>query len=456
MRMRDRVAAAALSRLHRKLRRELWFGIGLAALLAGLAFALALHFVEPAPPRHVVLSTGPDDSGYHAFALRYREILARDGVTLELRTSQGSLDNVGRLMDTGSDVDAGFLQGGTSFAVNAPDLVSLGSLYYEPLWVFYRGREIDDLTGLRGRKIAIGPDFSGVRALALQLLAVNDVVLPPTELLPLGGDDAANALVAQSVDAAMFVAPAESPTVERLIHAPGVRLLSFARGEAYTRRFPYLTRLTLPQGTFDFARDVPRGDVILISPTANLLVRSDLHPALAYLFMRAATQMHGDAGLFNRRGEFPNTKDADFPLSPEAQRYYASGTPFLQRYLPYWAANLVDRLWVMLLPVFAVVVPLVRLLPPLYSWRIRSRIYRWYARLKEIELQLEHAATEDELNEMLSRLTNIEAAVNRIPTPLAYSANLYSFRQHLDLVRGRVLQRLKGDRRVTEERDRKA
>jgi TRAP-type uncharacterized transport system substrate-binding protein len=447
MRMRDRVAAATLSRLQRSLRRELWLGIGLAALLAGLAFALALHFVEPAPPRHVVLSTGPADSGYHAFALRYREILARDGVTLELRTSQGSLDNVGRLMDAAADVDAGFLQGGTSFAVNAPGLVSLGSLYYEPLWVFYRGREIDDLTGLRGRKIAIGPDFSGVRTLALQLLAVNDVVLPPTELLPLGGDDAANALLAHAVDAAMFVAPGQSPTVERLIHEPGVRLLSFERGEAYTRRFPYLTRLTLPEGTFDLARNVPRGDVILIAPTANLLVRNELHPALAYLFMRVATQLHGEAGLFNRRGEFPNTKDADFPLSPEAQRYYASGTPFLQRYLPYWAANLVDRLWVMLLPVLAVVVPLVRVLPPLYSWRMRSRIYRWYARLKEIELQLERATAQDELNEMLAGLTDIEAAVNHIATPLAYSANLYSFRQHIDLVRGRVLRRLKGDRR---------
>jgi TRAP-type uncharacterized transport system substrate-binding protein len=219
--MRDGVAVAALSRLQRSLRRELWLGIGLAALLAGLAFALALRFVEPAPPRHVVLSTGPADSGYHGFALRYREALARDGVTLELRTSQGSPDNVGRLMDADAIVDAGFLQGGTSYAANAPDLVSLGSLYYEPLWVFYRGREIDDLTGLRGRKVAIGPDFSGVRALALQLLAVNDVVLPPTELLPLAGEDAANALLAQRVDAAMFVAPAPAAIPgETIVRAP--------------------------------------------------------------------------------------------------------------------------------------------------------------------------------------------------------------------------------------------
>jgi TRAP-type uncharacterized transport system substrate-binding protein len=365
-------------------------------------------------------------------------------VTVELNASQGSLENIGRLTDPAAPDAAGFMQAGTAYAVNAPELVSLGSLYYEPLWVFHRGPELDDLTGLRGKKIAIGPDFSGVRALALQLLAVNDVVLPPTELLPLGGDEAADALIAGRIDAIMLVAPGESPTVQRLVRAPGVRMLSLARAEAYTRRFSYLTRLVLPQGTFDFALDIPSRDVVLISPTANLLVRSDLYPALAYLFLRAATEAHGEAGLFNRRGEFPGTKDADFPLSPEAQRYYASGTPFLQRYLPYWAANLVDRLWVMLLPVFAVAIPLGRIVPQLYGWRVRSRIYRRYARLKEIELQLEQTATQDELKEMLSHLADIEAAVNRMPTPLSYSANLYSFRQHIDMVRARVQQRLEG------------
>ena len=378
--------------------------------------------------------------------MRYRDILARDGMLVELRASQGSLENVARLTDPASPVAVGLVQAGTAYAVNAPELVSLGSLYYEPLWIFHRGPKIDDLTGLRGRKIAIGPDFSGVRALALQLLAVNDVVLPPTELLPLGGDEAADALLAGRIDAAVLVAPGESSTIQRLASATGVRQLSFARAQAYTRRFPYLTRLVLPQGTFDFALDLPRRDVVLVSPTANLLVRRDLHPALAYLLLRAATEVHADAGLFNRRGEFPGTTDADFPLSPEAQRYYASGTPFLQRYLPYWAANLLDRLWVMLLPVFAVAIPLARLVPPLYGWRVRSRIYRRYARLKEIELQLEQTATPEALQDMLSHLAGIEKAVNRMPTPLAYSANLYSFRHHIDMVRERVRQRLGGNR----------
>jgi TRAP-type uncharacterized transport system substrate-binding protein len=442
MRVPEALSPASLSRLQRKLRRELWLGIGLATLLIGAAFAVALRFVQPAPPDSVTLGTGPADSGYRQVGERYRDILARDGVRVDLLASQGSLENVARLTDPHAPIAAGFMQSGTAYAANAPELVSLGSLYYEPLWVFHRGPRVDDLTGLRGKRIAIGPEFSGVRALALQLLAVNDVVLPPTELLALGGDQAADALAAGRADAIMLVAPGESLTVQRLIRASGVRLLSFSRAEAYTRRFSFLNRLVLPRGTFDFALDIPGEDVVLVSPTANLLTRSDLHPALAYLFLRAATEIHAEAGLFNRRGDFPGTKDADFPLSPEAQRYYASGAPFLQRYLPYWAANLVDRLWVMLLPVFAVAIPLARVVPQLYGWRVRSRIYRRYARLKEIELQLDQALTREDLEDMLARLASIETAVNHLPTPLAYSANLYSFRQHIELVRERVRQRL--------------
>jgi TRAP transporter TAXI family solute receptor len=431
-----------LQALQRRLRREIWLTIALGAALVALAFSIALRYVQPAPPRQLVMSTGEEGGGYHAYGKRYQELLARDGIAVELKPSRGSLENVGRMMEPGSRVDVGFLQGGTSFAANAPNLVSLGSLYYEPLWIFHRGAALDDLPGLRGKRIAIGPEYSGVRALALQLLAVNDVVLPPTELLPIGGTDAERALVDGEIDVAMFVAPMESPIVERLLAAPGIRLLSLARAEAYTRRFPYLSRVVLPEGAIDFARNVPRSDIALVAPTANLLVRQDLHPALAYLLMRAAASLHGEAGMFNRRGEFPSAKDADFPLSPEAARYYRSGPPFLQRYLPFWAANLVDRLWVMALPVLAVLFPLARILPALYGWRMRARIYRWYGRLKEIELQLEEKQTPQELQEMEARLDTIEQAVNRIPTPLAYSANLYSFRQHIDLVRARVHARL--------------
>lgn len=445
--MRLRNTVTELARLQHALRRELWFTVLGALLLVAIAFALAFKFVQPAPPSSLVMTTGPQDGGYHRAALRYQQILARNGVALELRTSQGSLENVIRLTASEAPVDVGFVQGGTVYAANTPELVSLGTLYYEPLWVFHRGAEAVELSALRGKRIAIGPDLSGVHALGLQLLAVNDVVLPPTELLPHAGLAAAEALSAGDIDAALFVAPADSPAVERLLQAKGIRLLSLERAEAYVRRFPYLSRLTLPRGAIDFAANLPARDVNLVAPTTHLLVRKDLHPALAYLLMRAAAEVHSDPDLFSKRGQFPSGADSDFPLSAEAQRYYASGPPLLQRYLPYWAANLVDRMWVMLLPVLAVLVPLARIVPALYSWRNRSRIYRWYARLKEIELQLEDQQSADALRAMQTKLDDIERAVNHIPTPLAFSANLYSFRQHIDLVRARVRVRLGEDQR---------
>ncbi len=418
--------------------RNFWLTMIPVAVLVLAMFVFVFRFIEPAPPDTIVMSTGAVDSGYHMFGLRYKEILARDGVKLVLRPSAGSQENVSRLLDDTSDVEVGFLQGGSAFAANAPELVSLGSIYYEPLWVFYRGPEIHDFGGLQGKKLAIGPEESGTRALALQLLAVTAAVMPPTGLLLEDGQQANEMLLQGKVDAVFMVGPPDCPLVEQLVSAPGIRLLSLDRAEAYTRRFPALTKLTLPRGVFDFVKNVPPHDITLISPTANLLAIDSLHPALAYLLMRAASEVHGGAGLLNKAGDFPAPLNAEFPLSAEAQRYYKSGPPFLQRYMPYWAAVLVDRLWITLLPVLALLVPLGRVLPAIYRWRVRRRIYRWYAKLKEVELELDEDAAPEKLAELLVRLDQIERAVNRINTPLAYTDNLYAFRQNVNLVRQQV------------------
>jgi hypothetical protein len=231
----------------------------------------------------------------------------------------------------------------------------------------------------------------------------------------------------------------------KLTASEGIHLISFARADAYVRRFPYLSKLVLPHGVFDLAGDVPDHDVVLLSPTANLLARDTLHPALAYLLLRAATEVHGGSGMLVQAGEFPAPREAGFPLSSVARRYYQAGVPFLQRYLPFWAAILVDRLWVMLVPIIAVVVPLGRLVPALYRWRVRSRVFRWYGRLKQIELQLEESPDREDLHDMLRRLDETERAVNQIPTPLAYAENLYFFREHVDVVRRRIARRLAGE-----------
>ncbi|MCY1033956.1 ABC transporter substrate-binding protein [Corallococcus sp. BB11-1] len=433
------------AQLKRTLRRDLWIAIVPAVLVIAVAFAVTFYFVKPAPPKTLVMALAPDEGGFGYMAKRYQKFLAQHGVTLELRPTKGSVSSVGLLDVEDSGVDIAFAQSGTTGGKGqevSEHVVSLGSLSYVPLWVFYRGERLEDVRDLAGKRIAVGPEESGTRSLAMTLLKANRADAAPTQLLPLDRDAAIDALKNGTVDAVFLVSPAESPRIQKLAAVKDVRLLSFTRAEAYTRRYPYLSRHVLPRGVFDFATDVPDHDVQLLAPNALLVARDSLHPALAYLLMRAASEVSGTAGILDKTGEFPAPLAAGFPLSSEAKRYYASGVPLLQRYLPFWAANLVDRLWVMLVPIIAVVVPLMRAVPAVFLWRVRSRIFRWYARLKEIEIQLEEDPDQEMLQGMLKRLEEAEREVNRIAVPLAYQENLYFFREHLDIVRRRLTRRL--------------
>ncbi len=423
-------------------RRDLLLTLLPTVLIVAAAFGVTFYFVKPAPPDTLVLATPADEGGSGYFARRYQKILAKHGVTLELRSTPGSVTNIGLLANESSGVDVAFVQSGTVKAEEAPKVISLGSLSYTPLWVFYRGEPIDDVGALKGRKIAVGPEESGTRALALTMLRANEADAAPTQLVSLGRDQAVEALKKGEIDALFMVSPAESPAIKRLAASPGVRMLSFARADAYARRFPYLSKLILPRGVFNLATDLPERDVVLLAPTANLVARDSLHPALAYLLMRAASEVHGSAGLLDQSNEFPAPREAGFPLSSEAKRFYETGVPLLQRYLPFWIANLVDRLWVMLVPLIAVVVPLGRTVPSLYRWRVRSRVFRWYASLKQLEIQLDDKPGPEMLEDMLRRLEEIERSVNQISTPLAYAENLYAFRTHVDVVRRRLLRKL--------------
>jgi TRAP-type uncharacterized transport system substrate-binding protein len=436
---------ASDGRFRRVLRSDLWVTVVPAVVLVTGAFAFTLLFVKPAPPKKIVIAIAPDEGGSRYYARRYQEILKRYGIALDVRQTAGSLASVELLADPHSGVDVAFVQSGTATSDQAPHVVSLGSVAYVPLWVFHRLGDIEDIADLKGHRIAVGSAESGTRALALKLLAANGADKPPTDLVPAERDAAIEQLKKGEVDAVFLVAPAEAPSIKKLAATPGIRLLSFARADAYVRLHPFLAKLVLPRGVFDLANDVPERDEVLVSPTANLLARDNLHPALAYVLLRAATEVHGTPGLLDQAREFPSPRDSGFPISPMAARYYQAGLPFLQRYLPFWAAVLVDRLWVFLLPFIAIAVPLGRIVPALYRWRVRSRVFRWYGRLKQIELQLEERPGPDQLHEMLKRLDETEAAVNKIPTPLAYADNLYFFREHVDIVRRRIVRRLSGE-----------
>jgi TRAP transporter TAXI family solute receptor len=405
---------------------------GPAILITLVGFIVAYQFVEPAPPRKIIIGTGDPSGAYYAFAQRYREILAREGVTLEIRSTAGSVENIKLLEAKEGGVDIAFVQGGIGDPTAQPDLESLCSLYFEPLWVFYhRGLQIKRLSDLRGKKIAVGPEESGVNSIATKLLAANGINAKTATLLPLGGEKAMEALGGKRAEAAFFVVSPQSSLIQSLFSQKGLNLFSFERGEAYQRANRFLSILKLPEGVMDLEKNVPDRDVFLLAPAANLVVRQDMHPALVDLLIGTAMEVHGAPGLFQELNEFPSQKYLDFPLHKEAQRFFKSGPTFLKKYLPFWAAVFIERAKVMFLPLFTLLLPLVRLFPPGFRWRMRSRIYRWYRTLEEIDFQGHQSTSPEEIRSCMLELEKIDGEVMHVSVPLSYAGELYALRIHI-------------------------
>ncbi len=438
--------------------RDLLLSAGPAVLLVGGLVWGAYTWLNPNPPKRVVLATGPEQSAYDAFGQRYAQALAREGIELVLKRTQGSAENLSLLRD--GEVDLAFVQGGT--AVFSDDdqaqLTSLGSLFVEPLWLFYReaaARQhadrptVNHLSQLKGWRINAGAEGSGVPRLFEQILNANRLTNQDFKLSYLKQTPATVAFLNGQVDAVVFASAPESPLVQMLLQTPQVRLLPFAQSEAYARRLGYLQPVVLPQGVVDLAANIPARDVRLIAPTTSLLARADTHPAVLQLMSQAALALHSPASWFSRAREYPSLSHAELPLSPEAVRAVnGGGVPFLQRYLPFWLANLIERMWLAMGLILALALPLSRVVPPLYTLRIRSRVFRWYAELRDIEeragtLRSEPAATAlppsaRDADSLLAELDELEAKAGLMAVPLAYADELYALRSNIHMVRKKI------------------
>jgi TRAP transporter TAXI family solute receptor len=421
-----------------RLRDFYWVLIPLALILAGLGW-FASRFVDPAPPKKIAISTASKTGGYFAAGTRYAAILKRSGITLDVVPSAGSGENIKRLMDDTAGVQVALLQGGTATSKTAPGIISLGRVYLEPLWVFYRGLDtIDRLSQVKGRRVIIGPEGSGTRQLALDLLKPNNITADNTTFMPLSGPEAIEAISKGAADVAFFTSSATSPQIQTLMRTPDLRLMNFAQAEAYTRVFPYLSHVVLPKGSMDLEKEIPAQDTAMIAPMAALVAREDLHPALVGLLVEAAKEVHSPGGMFNKINEFPKTADPEFEMSEDALRFYKNGQTFLQRHLPFWLATFVERMVVMIVPLATVLIPIVKGGPALWKWRARQRILRWYARLKVLDQRLTTDSSPEHLLAYSAEIEDIEQAIKKTPVPLTYADQYYTLRAAVDLVRQRI------------------
>jgi TRAP-type uncharacterized transport system substrate-binding protein len=424
------------------------FGLGRAAALSAavLIFTIVAAgvflFFYLAPPDTITITSGPKGSMYQRMAERYSKILQRDHVTLRILPSEGSVDNIKRLADRSSKIDIGFVQGGVNKGIATDNLVSLGGIAYEPLFVFYRsGSRSELLSEFGGRRIAVGEVGSGTNTLSLALLAANGIAPGgPTKLLEIDSDTAAKAILDNKVDVVFLMGDSVSTAlIRQLLHAPGIKLFSFTQAEAYTRHFTYLNKVTLPKGSIDFGKDTPAHDVFLLAPTIDLIAREDLHPALSDLVLEAAREVHSGPGLLRQKGEFPAPSGQEIRLSDDASRFYKSGKSFLYRYLPFWLASFVNRVVVVLIPMMVLLLPGLRVIPAVYRWRFRFRLTKWYRALMEIERDLMSQPSSGENTALLKRLDNIDEAVSKMKVPGSFADQFYGLRGHIFFVRARLM-----------------
>jgi TRAP-type uncharacterized transport system substrate-binding protein len=420
--------------------RDLAVSFGPIVLIAAAAIWVAVRLIQPAPPHTLTITAGPEGSTFWNAAQKYKKILARNGITLNVLTSEGSAQNLMRLANPDSKVDVGFVQDRVAPGPVPDGLMSLGSVAYVPLAIFYHGRTATRLSEFKGLRLAIGAEGSGTRELALALLKANGIEPGgPTTLLPLSGDDAAQALVSGQIDAAFLTGDsAQPPVMGKLYRTPNVQFYNFTQAEAYARRFPYLTEIRLPMGAFDLGKNLPPAPIQMVAPTEELVARDSLHPALSDLLIEAAREVHGRANVMQRAGEFPAPLAHDFPISDDAARYYKSGKSFLYRILPFWIASLADRLLVVVVPLIVLLVPALRLVPALYAWRVKSRIYRWYGALIALERGALNDTSPEERQQLIEKLDEIERSVNGLKMPLAYADQFYVLREHIGFVRQRL------------------
>ena len=422
--------------------RNNWPVVAIAVTFVAIVIA-AIVILRSMPPRMIVMATGSEGGTFHDVGERYRAALASAGVEVRLVPTAGSAENLALLLDPHSGVSVGLIQGGTIGAGAASNkLESLGTVFYEPLWLFHKRelRNKEGIVDLRGRRISVGPVGSGTRELSLELLKRNGINGQNSELLALTTKESEEKLLAGEIDALGTVNAWEAPIVQKLITDEHIELYSFAaRAEAYVALYPFLNKVVVPRGVGDLAKDLPPTDVILFAPKVSLVVRKDLHPAIQYLLLDAAVRIHSRPGIFQHANQFPAAEGIDIPLSGEALQFYKSGRPFLHNYLPFWVAELFGTLILLLIPILGVLYPLIRSLPPGYSWLMRSKIARIYGELRFLEDEIMEARRSGrDISAMVAQFDHLEEQANHLRIPVTYASMLYELRDHIDVVRERL------------------
>lgn len=438
----DRNTSQTLLQQVRQHQREVLRTLGPAGVVTLLGFVVAFFFIEPAPPRTLVIATGPKDGIYYETGIAYARFLESKGIKIVVRETAGSVENF-RLLNEDNDIDLAIVQAGAKpDSIPSDNLEALASLYLEPIWIFHRtDLEPNRISDFSGKVISAGQAESGTHALIKLLFKANGIASDGAAgAVTLVNEDTSTGierLRSGEIDALAAVVSPESELVAGLLSDPSLKAFSFQRQEAYARRFSFLEAITLEKGVVDLGEDIPREPVKLVGPYANLVANQQFHDALIPPLLEAATNQHYAGGLLSNAGDLPSLNGSEFPISEISRDYLTHGPSLFQRHMNFWVASLIDRVKIMLIPLVALLFPLVKLAPPVYRWRMRSRIYNWYTILQDVEKDLRDGKIND-LSHHLEQLSGMEQELAELEVPLSYMQELYNLQLHIDLVRRRL------------------
>ena len=407
-----------------------------------IIYLIVFLFFNSSVPTTLTITTGEEGSIFQKNALKYKAILAREGITLNILPSEGSIDNINKLNDKRVNVDIGFVQSGVAENIKVDKLMSLGSIDYQPMIIFYHGKSKNLIADFAGQRLNIGEPGSGTRSLALNILKENGI-LPggDSQLIEKPTLNPVDDLLHNKIDAIFVMGDSVSiELIKTLVRTPGINIFNFDQADGYTRRIKYLHKLTLPEGSIDLGKNIPVNDLNLVAPSVELIARDTLHPALSDLLLDVANEVHGSASLFVKSREFPNLTTQEFRISPDAVRYYKSGKSFLYRDLPFWVASFINRILVVIVPLLLILIPTIKLAPSIYRWKIQLSIYPFYKALLELERDTFGSELNlDKRQEIMNNLDQLEARLSKIKIPAAFADMFYGLRGHINFVRTRLL-----------------
>ncbi|MDD2639453.1 MAG: TAXI family TRAP transporter solute-binding subunit [Arcobacteraceae bacterium] len=411
-------------------------------LLVFLAFFITSRFIQPAPERKIVIAAGSVEGEYYKTALHYKKLLEEEKVEVTVLETAGSLENAQLIKEKKADI--GFVQSGILSQNDSEQIESLASIYYEPIWIFYKneGFSIEYVVQLISKKISVGGFNTGTSYLATQILNDNGLNASNTSLLNLSTQESKQKLLNGEIDAMIMVISPDSSTVEELLENPNINVLSIKRAKAYSMKYPYLENLTLHEGTMDLYKNLPYEDIRLLATTANLVVQKDFPFELIRLLLKKAKKIHAEKSLFAQFGQFPNINNLDTTINDEAFKYFKHGDSWLESIFPYWVASNIDRLKIMLIPLLTLLFPLFKGIVPLYTWTMRSKIYKWYDELNDIDKKIP-SLSKDELKDTLSYLESLQTQISEhTKVPLSFMGEYYNLLLHLQMLITKIKSRL--------------